>query len=125
MLRKRVAVLVAAAVMVLSFALVMGCAAATETSEVELRASVKNNKVSGQWEVQTAEDFKNGEFQGKAPKTFKVGTFENIESIYASANRVFISPNKLTLELIVDGETVDKAATKDSHGQITVEYSSD
>jgi hypothetical protein len=80
--------------------------------------------------VQTAEDFKGGQFEGKAPKTVKVGTFENIESIYASAHRVINSPNKLTLEpslieLIVDGERVDKASTKDKVGQVSVEYSGD
>jgi hypothetical protein len=75
--------------------------------------------------VQTAEDFKNGEFEGKAPKTVKVGTFENIESIYASAHRVINSPNKLTLELIVDGKRVDEASTKDKVGQVSVEYSGD
>jgi hypothetical protein len=75
--------------------------------------------------VQTAEDFKNGEFEGKAPKTVKVGTFENIESIYASAHRVINSPNKLTLELIVDGKRVDEASTKDKVGLVSVEYSGD
>jgi hypothetical protein len=115
----------ATAMVALSFALV-GCATtAADNSEVKLKATVKNNKVSGQWEVQTAEDYKNGEFGGKAPKTVEVGSFENIESIYASAHRVFNSPNMLTLELIVDGKTVDKASTKDRHGQVTVEYSGD
>ncbi len=75
--------------------------------------------------MQTAEDFKKGEFEGKAPKTVKVGTFENIESIYASAHRVINSPNKLTLELIVDGKRVDEASTKDKVGQVSVEYSGD
>ena len=75
--------------------------------------------------MQTAEDFKNGEFEGKAPKTVKVGTFETIESIYASAHRVINSPNKLTLELIVDGKRVDEASTKDKVGQVSVEYSGD
>jgi hypothetical protein len=72
--------------------------------------------------VQTAEDYKNGEFEGKAPKTVKVGSFE---SIYASAHRMINNPNKLTLELIVDGERVDKASTKDKVEQVSVEYSSD
>ena len=115
----------ATAMIALSFALV-GCAAATtETSEVRLKATVKNNKVSGQWEVQTAEDFKSGAFEGKPPKTVKVGSFENIESIYASANRVYTSSNKLTLELFVDGKSVDKASTKDRGGQAIVEYASE
>ena len=117
----------ATAMIALAFALVVvGCATATtDTSEVKLKATVKNNKVSGQWEVQTAEDFKGGQFEGKVPKTVKVGSFENIESIYASAHRVINSPNKLTLELIVDGERVDKASTKDKVGQVSVEYSGD
>ncbi len=75
--------------------------------------------------MQAAEDYKNGGFEGKAPKTVKVGTFENIESIYASAHRVINSPNKLTLELIVDGKRVDEASTKDKVGQVSVEYSGD
>ncbi len=115
----------ATAMIALSFALV-GCATATtDNSEVKLKATVENNKVSGQWEVQTAEDFKSGEFEGKAPKTVKVGSFEGIESIYASAHRVYTSPKKLTLELIVDGKTVDKDSTTHKGDQVTVEYSGD
>jgi hypothetical protein len=110
-----------------------GCAASNE-SEVELKATVKNSKLSGQWEVQSAEGSKGGRFGGK-PKTIKVGSFGNLESVYASAQREGgshmspkkitqerMSSKKLTLELIIDGETVDQASTTDSDAQAIVEY---
>ena len=116
----------AAVVMVALAAALIGCAASNE-SEVELKATVKNSKLSGQWEVQSAEGSKGGRFGGK-PKTIKVGSFGNLESVYASAQREGGSPRsskKLTLELIVDGESIDKASTTDQDSQAIVEYSAE
>ena len=117
------------AAMTLSLALaaaLVGCAASNE-SEVELKATVKNSKLSGQWEVQSAEGFKWGEFGGE-PKTIKVGSFRNLESVYASAQREGGSPRsskKLTLELIVDGDSVDQDSETDQDSQAIVEYSAE
>jgi hypothetical protein len=121
--------LAATAMIALSFALV-GCASFTESftesSDVELKATAENNiEVSVQWEVQTAVESKAGTFEGPAPKTIEVGSFERIKRIYARAHRVYDVPNKLTLELVVDGKTVDKASTEDPFGQVSVEYAGD
>jgi hypothetical protein len=118
-------VFAATAMIALSFALV-GCASFTESSDIELKVSAENNiEVSVQWEVQTAVDTKAGTFEGPAPKTVKVGSFERLERIFASAHRVYAVPNRMTLELIVDGKTVDKASTENPYGQVSVEYADD
>ena len=62
----------AAVVLVALVAALIGCAASNE-SEVELKATVKNSKLSGQWQVQNEEgSIESGRFGGK-PKTVKVG----------------------------------------------------
>ncbi len=104
----------------------LGCAASDE-SEVELKSTVENSRLSGQWEVQSADGLETGEFGGK-PTTVNVGAFKNLESVYASAQRQGGSPmssKKLTLELIVDGESVDKASTTDQDSQAIVQYSAE
>ena len=117
----------AAVVMVALGSALMGCAASNE-SEVELKATVKNSKLSGQWQVQSEEgSIKSGRFSGK-PKTVKVGSFRNLESVYASAQRQGgsdMSSKKLTLELIVDGESVDQDSETDQDSQAIVEYSAE
>ena len=116
----------AAVVLVALAAALVGCAAFTE-SEVELKATVKNSKLSGQWQVQSEEGLKSGSFGGK-PNTVKVGSFKNLASVYASAQRKGGSPRsskKLALELIVDGESIDKASTTDQDSQAIVEYSAE
>lgn len=116
----------AAVVMVALAAALIGCAASNE-SEVELKATVKNSKLSGQWQVQSEEGLKSARFGGK-PKTVKVGSFRNLESVYASAQRQGGSPmssKKLTLELIVDGESVDQDSETDQDSQAIVEYSAE
>ena len=115
----------AAVVLVALAVALVGCAASNE-SEVELKATVKNSKLSGQWQVQSEEgSIKSGRFGGK-PNTVKVGSFRNLESVYASAQREGGSPmssKKLTLELIVDGESVDQDSETDQDSQAIVEYS--
>lgn len=116
----------AAVVLVALAAALVGCAASNE-SEVELKATVENSKLSGQWQVQSEEGFKSGRFGGE-PKTIKVGSFRNIESVYASAQRQGgsdMSSKKLTLELIVDGESVDQDSETDQDSQAIVEYSAE
>lgn len=116
----------AAVVLVALAAALFGCAASNR-SEVELKATVKNSKVSGQYQVQSEEGLKSVRFGGK-PKTVKVGSFRNLESVYASAQRQGGSPmssKKLTLELIVDGESVDQDSETDQDSQAIVEYSAE
>ncbi len=117
----------AAVVLVALAAALVGCAASNQ-SEVELKAAVKNSKLSGQWQVQSEEgSIKSGRFGGK-PKTVKVGSFRNLESVYASAQRQGgsdMSSKKLTLELIVDGESVDQDSETDQDSQAIVEYSAE
>jgi hypothetical protein len=116
--------MVAAVVMVALAAALAGCAVSND-SEVELKATVEKGKLSGQWEVQSDQGLKTGEFGGK-PTTVNVGSFRNLESVYASAQRQGGSPMssvKLTLELIVDGESVDEASTTDQDSQAIVQYS--
>ncbi len=123
---------IAAAVVTLALTAALAGYAASKESEVELKATVENSKASGQWEVRSGEGFSSGEFGGK-PKTVEVGSFRNLESVYASAQRQINSsasefttaPKKLTLELIVDGETVDQASTTDLDSQAIVQYSSE
>ena len=116
----------AAVVLVALAAALFGCAASNE-SEVELKATIKNSKVSGQYQVQSEEGLKSVRFGGK-PKTVKVGSFRNLDSVYASAQRQGGSPmssKKLTLELIVDGESVDQDSETDQDSQAIVEYSAE
>ena len=116
--------MVAAVVMMALAAALAGCAGSNE-SEVELKATVEEGKLSGQWEVQSDEGFKTGEFGGK-PTTVNVGSFGNLESVYASAQRQGGSPMssvKLTLALSVDSESVDKVSTTDQDSQAIVQYS--
>ena len=116
----------AAGVVTAALAALTGCTA-SDGSEVELKATVETGKLSGQWEVRSDEGFEGGEFGGE-PKTVAVGSFSNLESVYASAQREGGSPmsaKKLTLKLIVDGETVDQDSETDQDSQAIVEYSAE